>query len=609
MKNSIRITALLLCLLTIVSLMGACGKKDEGDAQSDTGLSTADINFVVDGAAAYRIVRPDSLDNGGSLSSAIYKAYKDKLGVTAKHDSDVSLTDEAAEILIGETNREASSVAFELLLQNGTKRYDEFIICTIGDDIVINGVTPFATEKAVEYFIENYMNSATVAGGINYVHNTSANYTDVAIFGKTDLYGLNIVRPIYNVSYVTQLQTDKLIDLFKTKTGYELYNVNDQTASTTGNSTDGNGTLTPNTPAEYEIIIGNCVRDGVRQITDFNEYEIRVEANKIFLNGGSPYATAMAVSEFIKLVEANTAITADMNVASGNYATDVKGYDSASYYTVTWKEDFTGTAVDTNTWALNLDATSGYANGDKKTYRGSSTLKNNYIKDGKFYIEGVTDDKGYYGGLIDTYEKFCYKYGYIELSCIKPKGDGFWTSLWTNSYGSGNDGPEDVRELLYFSETDVEECYGQGGNWVYGNTYAWPTKYGKDSGMVVVPDGKIGHIHINNKKDCDDDRGFWMDFHTFGFEWKEDYTVAFTVDGRPWVEWQLREGAERHAYSYPVYLKLSMACGTSGKFPDNDFEIKNTNKFITEYVHIYQTKGQKTYYKNGTGPWKTVTVE
>lgn len=610
MKKLIRITAISLCLFTIITLMGACGKKNDEAASSESGLSTADVNFVVDGAAAYRIVRPDNLDNGGALSSAVYKAFKDKLGATAKHDSDTSWTDEAAEILIGNTNREASSVAFELLLQNSTNRYDEFMICTIGDDIAIVGMTPTATEKAVDYFIENYMNSETVSGGINYVHNTSRNYSDVAIFGNTNLYGISIVRPIYNVSYVTQIQTDKLIELFKTKTGYELYEANDQTASTTGNSTDGSGTLTQNTPAKYEIIIGNCVRDGVKNISDYNEYEIRIEESKIFLNGGSPYATALAVSEFAKLIESGTSITPELTVTAGNYATDVKGYDTASYYTPTWKEDFDRDSVDTKTWSLNLDVASGYANGDKSTYRGSSLLKNNYIQDGKFYINGVTDDKGYYGGLIDTHEKFCYKYGYIELSCIKPKGNGFWTSLWTNSYSSGNLGPENVKELTYFSETDVEECYGEGGNWVYGNTYAWPTQYGKDSGIVVVPDGKIGHIHINNKKNCDDDRGYWMDFHTFGFEWNEDYTVAFTVDGKPWVEWQLREGPERVAYSYPVYLKLSMACGTSGKFPTDEYEQKNTNKYITEYVHIYQTKGQKTYYKNSSSSsWTTVTVQ
>ena len=127
MKKLIRITAISLCLFTIITLMGACGKKNDEAASSESSLSTADVNLVVDGAAAYRIVRPDNLDNGGTLSSAVYKAYKEKFGVTAKHDSDTSWTDEAAEILIGNTNRDASNAAFDLLLKNSTSRYDEFV--------------------------------------------------------------------------------------------------------------------------------------------------------------------------------------------------------------------------------------------------------------------------------------------------------------------------------------------------------------------------------------------------------------------------------------------------------------------------------------------------
>ncbi len=608
MKNICRLFSLMLCLLMLLCIFSACGKKDDSATDNEsTELSTADVNFVTDGASTYRIVRSNDMENGGSLAGSIFRAIKDKFAVSPQNIADVDAEDEAAEILIGNTNRETSATAFEMLKTNATYRYDEYLIVTIDNDIAIVGITDEAVAKGVEYFVNNYVTGEVITGGINYTYNSSGNYTDVAMFGSTNLYYIDVVRPIYNVSFITQTETDKLIDTIRSKTGYSLQLKNDQTASNTGHSTDGSGTLTPNTPAEYEIIIGNCVRDGVNKISDYNEYEIRIEENKIFLNGGSPYATTMAVSEFIKLINNNTAITADMSV-NGDYDNVIDGYDTANYYVPTWKEDFDGTAVDTKMWALNLDATSGYANGDKKTYRGSSTLKNNYIKDGKFYIDGVTDDKGYYGGLIDTYEKFCYKYGYIELSCIKPKGKGFWTSLWTNSYGSGNYGPENVKELVYFSETDVEECYGQDGNWVYGNTYAWPTKYGKESGILNIPDDKIGHIHVNNRKDCDDDRGFWMDFHTFGFEWNEDYSVAFTVDGRPWVSWTLREGAEQHAYSYPVYLKLSMACGTSGNYTDDEYEQKNTNKYITEYVHIYQKKGQKTYYKNGNN-WSTVTVQ
>ena len=86
----------------------------------------------------------------------------------------------------------------------------------------------------------------------------------------------------------SQEETNKLIDFVLEKTGYTMPMVNDQIASTNyrNNSTaqtDGSGTHTPSAAAEYEIIIGNCVRDGVKSFTDHDEYEIRIEDKKIYM--------------------------------------------------------------------------------------------------------------------------------------------------------------------------------------------------------------------------------------------------------------------------------------------------------------------------------------
>ncbi len=591
--------SLLLCLLFSLTLFSACGKKDENDAASSGGwLSTADVNFIdEDGESKYVIVRAEKCDSRiTECASNLFRTIKTVLGVNSKNLSDEESGDGVPEILIGETNRESTWLAKELLFSEGTKRGDEYIICTVNEDIVILGICVESTINAVDYFIETYLPQKTVVGGIKHINSNPDKYENVELFGSSNLYGIEVVRPINNVSYITQQETDKLISLVESKTGYKLVPVNDNVASNTGNKLDGSGTLTPTTPAEYQIIIGNCVRDGVKTITDKNEYEIRIEDKAVYLNGGSPYATALAVTEFTKMLENNTAITSSMSVAGGDYEKVVATYDSAEYYYPTWKEDFEVSNIDDLAyWSVRWDESAGYGDTGKPCYRGNSQVKNNYVRDGKVYMEALETNEGYYGGMIDTRGRLAVLYGYMEISDLHPKGEGFWSALWTVSYGNTGENPTAVptMDYLYYSETDIDECYGA-GTWAYGNTFAWPTAVGESYGFKTV--------HVNNRVTSEDDRGFYMDFHTYGFEWVDDKTVRFTCDGKVYAEQSLREG-EQEAYSQAQWLKLSLAVGTENHpITDNADEWRNTNTFVTDWVYVYQKRGQKLFFGEGGVP-------
>ncbi len=593
-----KILALMFVVLLTVALFGACGKKDASDStSSDSLFSTADVNFIdADGGCAYIITRPEKCDAEISeAASGLYRKMKEVLTVNSKNKSDAEDGDGVAEILVGDTNRNASRVAKEYLLSEGTGRADEYIICTVDEDIAIVGTTIKSTLAAIEYFTENILPQKTVAGGINHLNSNPDKYENIALFGNDNLYGIEIVRPIYNVSYITQQEIDKLINLVEEKTGYLLTLVNDNNASNTGNKLDGSGTLTPSTPAEYQIIIGNCARDGVKTITDKNEYEIRIEEKAVYLNGGSPYATALAVTEFCKMFSNNDAITADMSVADGDYDYVVATYDSAEYYYPTWKEDFESNNIDDlYYWTVRWDESAGYGDTGKPCYRGNSQAKNNYIRDGKLYMEALETNKGYYGGMIDTRGRLAFLYGYMEISDLHPKGEGFWSALWTVSYGNTVENPMALptMDYLYYSETDIDECYGE-GTWAYGNTFAWPTGVGKQHGLTTV--------HVNNRVTAEDDRGFYMDFHTYGFEWPDEKTVRFTCDGKVYAEQSLREG-EQEAYRQAQWLKLSLAVGTENHpITDNKDEWQNTNTFITDWVYIYQKRGQRLFFGEGGG--------
>jgi beta-glucanase (GH16 family) len=306
----------------------------------------------------------------------------------------------------------------------------------------------------------------------------------------------------------------------------------------------------------------------------------------------------MAVSEFAKMIDGSAEITASMSVKEGDYNTAAAGYDSATYYKPTWKDDFDGSDIDYSKWDVKWEMKSGYSNAKngKVQYRGSKALNNNYVSNGCLYQNAVETSDAYYGGWFTTQKMMEYQYGYIELSCINPKGMGFWTTLWSCSEGRG--------DYLYKSETDINECYGP-GTWVFGNTFAWP-KDADAKAVLGIPADQQGTVHVNNKRSSLDDRGFWMDFHTYGFEWLDNTHVRFTCDGEAYVDQQLREGPEQSVYEQPAYLILSLATGSGnhGEPTTDPNEWNNSNKFITDWVHIYQKDGQHMFnYNKSTDSW------
>lgn len=623
-----KLICLVLVLMLSFSLLGACGG-DSGKTSSNTSenadefanqvLSKSDINYIDDdGESMYRIVRPyqgtTATTNAGK---SVIQSLKNVCGVSAKSVTDEEDGADAAEIIIGNTSRDSTDKAKKLLSLKGTGRSNEFIICAIDNDIVLYAENEDALTNAVKYFCENYIKSETITGGIFYIYISNEGFADISILGLSNISSINIVRPIYNVSWITQNETDKLISYILEKTGYNLKLTNDQVASTNYLErpeavSDGSGTLTPTTPAEYEIIIGNCVRDGVKtSFSDYDEFEIRIEDKKIFLNGKTPYATAMAVSEFLRLVQNNTAITKDMSVASGNYKQSLVNYDSSTYYKVTWFDEFDGTAIDESKWNIHWDEPCYTKNTttNKMGYRGNSASRNNYVKDGALYFDAMETSDSYYGGKLTTSYMMDYLYGYTEISNIHPVGNGFWVALYPIT---GVTAPDD---LIYGNEIDIDECYGHTGNWVYQNTFASPTPYGKN--FLGIPADQGGHILQKNDYYSKDDRGTWMDFHTYGSNWISKEKVVFTVDGYVTFTNNLNNPAEQQAYSTPSQLFLCMSVGSEqqGHEPSGSKAWYETNSYIVDYVYIYQLKGHEMYINEGGNKnnridnWQTIVID
>ncbi len=614
---------ILTCVLAVALLLtaGACAMGNG---------TTADnvFDFSKDG---YSIVRPADASWGARLSGRLLSALRDAFGVSPDCIDDTASV-EGANIVIGQADRSSVTNALAILESKGSMSDNDYIICKSEGDIVIVGTTDEATESAVEYFIETKMYASSIEEETVYVDAPKAASNSVTI-GGTNIGSFSIITPLYNHSYVVDLQVQSLISTVKSNTNKNISEKKDSSVASLPSSLEThdetnqpsedeynaykstfnglNKTISRANTSNYEIIVGNCNRDGVTAITNPDTYEIRIVGTKVYLNGGSPRATAMAVSEFAKMVGNGAASLTNSNSVTGDYYDALPNYNKSSYYTLTWGDDFNGAKINEGNWHISYDDENGSTglNG-RKAYRASKELKNNYVKDGKVYLEAKYTDDAYYGGMLLTKDNMNYKYGYVESSSLLPHGQGFWSALWLSSGAGAND--------LAYTEIDVNESYGP-SHYVLGNTFAWLTTNGKNL-YTSNYGGSRNHYHVRTNR-YGDARGFSMELHTFGYEWDEN-TVKFICDGevyktmnyttkgfgeveKPtwgwWFDSSASEDADAEleytadAFHQVAYLRLGLAVGFSDRnyvMADGASEWTNSNKYITDYIHIYQYEGK-----------------
>ncbi len=578
------ISLILLCVLLFgVTACGGKGSTASGgsDDTAQTGtLSTADVNFVnADGEMQYTIVRAEKKGVSYTLAANLTKKFSDTLGIKPKTvDTDSSDTIDGYEILIGNTTRAETDTARKYLLSEIGGRNNDYIICTVGKKIVILGMSDDALTAAVNYFIETYLKSATIKGGIEYLYKTEGNFENLTINGH-DLSGYSIVRPHFNSSYITQLEMESMRDTLLGKTGYCL-NIKEDTKAESGTR---------------EIIVGNTNRDGIETLTDYDKFSIKITGDKVYLNGGSPYATAMAVAEFSKMLQKG-AVT-DANSTTGSYRTAMAAYDSTKTYRLVWGDDFDGTWVDETKW--DVDNSSGAGQNGKTYWRTERSIS---FSDGKIHYTLTQDDANYYGATLRTNNKFKYKYGYIETSAVLPHGAGYWTALWTE--GTEN-------HIHGNPEIDIIESFGNGAI-TNANAHTWAKNKAKEDfgwekrSFDNLQNGRRSYYleEDNGERLCDG-------FHTYGFLWTPE-ALIFTGDGEVYCKLDMTDPLYAdYQYIYnlmPQKMILTSIFGVQGSpagINGDDSENWNkTNVFSCDYVHVYQVNdGKSLLYADAAIEW------
>lgn len=174
-----RILFCLLAVLMLTSLLCACGaeKPQETTASGDAVATTTSGDLVeteppapagltiiaADGSTKFKVIRPELTNNvmvemAVNFMNDLNKAYKSKVGISddwvKKTDADGTISTEDFEILLGDTNRKESALAKEQMGGN------DYIICVIGNKVVIQGKSVYNVKYAVEQFVEKFVGSA-----------------------------------------------------------------------------------------------------------------------------------------------------------------------------------------------------------------------------------------------------------------------------------------------------------------------------------------------------------------------------------------------------------------------------------------------------------------
>ncbi len=571
-----RVLALIFVLALALGLFVGCsGDDNDTSSNSSNGtsenvdgiISTADVNFVTaDGDSVYRIIRPDGDKEAMTVSQYLFKQMKNKLGTNVRNSADTEDGTDAYEILIGNTNRPESKQAKEYLMGKTGARYEEYVICTIGKKICIFSDNPEQLKAATEYFVENFVKKEGVKGGIVYLKAIEGEFENISING-TNIGLFSFVRPRYNSSWLTQVEMEKISDTIYKKCGYKIQIKHD----------------TVTQPQEYEIIVGDTNREGVEKITNYDEFKITVKGKKVYINGGSAHATAMGVSEFAKLLKGDVK---DSVSCTGSYQTALKSYDKTTTFYKTWGDDFDGTALDTTKW-WQCNETQHPAEGQNGKLSVRSTNPDDvFVANGKITMCARYDDNYYYGGMIRTEGLMSYKYGYAEISTLIPHGDSFWVAWWTWSENTESSIVPNTPSLN-LPEIDILECFGD-SKLYHPNCHAWPTETGKEQGYVHSSlDGR----GLGNRYECPDEGVVLGDgFHTYGFLW-DNTKMSFMCDGNLYFTYDTTTSEQdKEAYNHSMFFICSLATAFANQRPvtqDPD-EWQNTNKFIIDWVNLYQ---------------------
>lgn len=554
------------------------GSSDKSDKEVDksarpdkfTFLNGFDSRFqVIYPSSASTDIRVETEDLGASIEKVLKAETKVKSDGWDKGDY---------EILIGETNRDASKRAYEDLRNARTNHAADYIIRMDGNDLVVAGGSDFALLKAIK-IVKGYCTStlSAVPSDLNVVFreekaNRMLGVNNVASYViRTERY------PSYMVKQAAQMVQNSIMEL----TGYLIPIERDEATS------------------KCEILIGPNAR-GTTNLVDKNAYDIKLSGNSLSVSVGSTTAANMALSVLCDKLKSND--IPDGFTLSGSYSDGA--YTLSNGYGLTWSDDFEGTKLDRSKWVVMTDTTDGpyykisdvadriarniggpwlnttlsgdpvpegYVMEGKQTRPGVEG-ENFYLNDGKLFEVTRKVATGYDAVRLYTSNKMRYRYGFTEVRIKMATNNGACSSVWLSLNGN---------------EIDVYENYGLDA--YFSNLHTW-----RPTHIDHVGAGNMAQVWVYPEAG----RHFYDEYHYIGFEWT-DTRITFYLDGEVTNSVDISD-SKFALLRQLISLKLANGVGTgnySSRHNPGDYLGDAVDSFRevqeVDFVRIYQKDSSK----------------
>lgn len=534
----------------------------------ETNTETDDTVLTVeegDDAKNFAFVNEDNIIQFALLSSSKLgtdseeKKIIDNLinTIRAKYDGLILKSDQfegeadAKEIIVGRTTREESQKALDDIQKNRKNNAADYIIRMEGKKLIINAVDDSALADAVDYFIENFIDSGVKKVSKTYKRIYKPALQNITIAGKS-ISDFTVVTP-RDSSYFYTRHTLELCDFVRIKTGIRI------------NETDSRAAETQN-----EILVGNTGRLGTPAAPDGNRFIVKQSGSKVCLVGNHINTIDGAVEHLLNMLKEKMAVPAGYSIEQ-NYT------PSQGDYQLVWNDEFDSSSLDESVWS-------------KRTLRRTTQQFGNYtnvrpenvsVRDGNLIITGKKEaDNVYSTGEVHTGDTLEYVYGYIEIRAKLAVGQGVWTNFWLqNRKGSKAFFEIDIFEKFPGSDTRIDSTL---------HTWWWDKDIeGKDVAghWYVTGEEKHSGYSLTNGENFGDA------YHTYGCEWTSE-VVSFFVDGKKTYEYPI--GIKDNViFHTPVSVVLDMYLGEYGVKMDESV-LTNPQKpleYKIDYIHLYQKPG------------------
>ena len=290
-----KIIGLLLCVVMLFGMLVSCNKNN--NSQNDETTPAVPV------AADYKIIYPSTASN--TVKEAVerlQKAAKKPVG-NLKASTDTETRDasgDALEILVGLTNRPASTDFYKNTTADWT-----YTVRRSGNKILLAGFSEALTVKAVDYFIENYVNKTT-GDDFPEIVQYDGKFDDSVFFMSNKITEYTISYPRGSSQMITK-SAESLSEKIKSK--YNL-TVPYSYASNTINE------------SKKEILVNVMDYDicaNAKSLVVIGGYAIEVKDNKIIILATDKESYQQAFSSFMLMLAANT-MTGTSNICMENGA-------------------------------------------------------------------------------------------------------------------------------------------------------------------------------------------------------------------------------------------------------------------------------------------------